>query len=219
MKRIRIIHSTEYRYRVPVRFGTHYVMLRPREGHDLHIAAAQVEVEPAASVRWRRDIYGNSIAILTFAEPADKLRVASQIDVDLYEEAPFDCLVDPAAKSYPFAYDADEQVELVPYRLSSYPHDGPALREWLRQLYQPGQLIDTYELLNQLNTRIFESFRYQYTFPAPAGVATIRRITNRPAPSMCRSPSPANRTRRCRWPVPGTGPPTRLREWTSRCKS
>jgi len=162
MKRIRIIHSTEYRYRVPVRFGTHYVMLRPREGHDLHIVAAQVDVEPVASVRWRRDIYGNSIAILTFAEPADKLRVASQIDVDLYEEAPFDCLVDPAAKSYPFAYDADEQIELVPYRLPSYPHDGPALREWLRQLYQPGQLIDTYELLNQLNTRIFESFRYQY---------------------------------------------------------
>jgi transglutaminase-like putative cysteine protease len=128
----------------------------------LHIAAAEIDLHPAASVRWRRDIYGNSIAILNFAEPADKLRLASQIDVDLYEEAPFDCLVDPAAKSYPFSYDADEQVELVPYRLPSYPHNGPALRQWLRQLYEPGQLIDTYELLNQLNTRIFEAFRYQY---------------------------------------------------------
>ena len=43
-------------------------------------------------------------------------------------------MVDPAAQEFPFAYDADEQVELVPYRLPSYPHDGPALQQWLRQI-------------------------------------------------------------------------------------
>jgi transglutaminase-like putative cysteine protease len=162
MKRIRIVHRTAYHYTSPVTFGTHRAMLRPREGHDAHIADTRLEIEPRAQVRWRRDIYGNSIAILDFLEPAACLRIASEVDVDLYDDVPFDCLIDSAAQSYPFQYPANEQVELIPYRLPSYPHDGPAVQQWLRQLYQPGQLVDTHELLNRLNTCIFESFRYQY---------------------------------------------------------
>jgi transglutaminase-like putative cysteine protease len=50
----------------------------------------------------------------------------------------------------------------VPYRLPSYPHDGPAVQRWLRELYQPGQLVGTWEVLNKLNTHIFETFRYRY---------------------------------------------------------
>ncbi len=162
MKRIRIIHDTAYHYHEPVTFGTHLAMLRPREGHDVHVAALQLEIEPRAQVRWRRDVYGNSITILDFAEPAQRLHVFSEVDVDLYDDAPIDCLIDPGAQSYPFQSAANDEVELIPYRLPSYPHDGPAVQQWLRQLYQPGQLIDTSELLSQLNTRIFESFKYQY---------------------------------------------------------
>ena len=65
MKRIRIIHKTEYHYKQPVKFGPHRAMMRPREGHDAHIARARVSVEPKAEVTWLRDAYDNSIAILT----------------------------------------------------------------------------------------------------------------------------------------------------------
>jgi transglutaminase-like putative cysteine protease len=160
MKRIRIIHSTAYTYNSPVEFGPHRALVRPREGHDVHIAGAQLTIEPAASVHWYRDIYGNSIAIITFTEPAVKLSVLSEVDVDLYDDTPIDCVIDPIARSYPFQYDAREQVEIVPYRLPSYPHDGPAVQGWLRDLYSPGQSINTSDLLNTLNTRIYESFRY-----------------------------------------------------------
>ena len=160
MKRIRITHVTEYHYHKPVTFGPHRAMLRPREGHDLHIASSKLMIEPEASVRWVRDIYGNSIAIITFAEPARKLGILSEIDVDLYDDTPIDCLVDPLAQSYPFQYPANEQVEIVPYRVPSYPHDGPAVQNWLLDLYSPGQLINTSELLYKLNTRIHETFRY-----------------------------------------------------------
>jgi transglutaminase-like putative cysteine protease len=160
MKRIRITHITEYHYHVPVTFGTHRALLRPREGHDLHIDSARLEVEPNAGVRWFRDVYGNSIAILTFTKPAAKLRLFSEMNVDLYDDVPIDCVVDPAAESYPFQYDASEQVEIFQYRLPSYPHDGPAVQRWLLDLYRPGQLISTNDLLTNLNTRIFEAFRY-----------------------------------------------------------
>jgi transglutaminase-like putative cysteine protease len=135
-------------------------LLRPREGHDLHIAGSRLKIEPVAEVRWVRDIYGNSIAIITFTEPSRKLGVYSEIEVDLFEDTPIDCLVDPLAQSYPFQYDASEQVEIVPYRVPGYPHDGPAVQHWLLDLYRPGQLINTSELLYQLNSRIHDSFRY-----------------------------------------------------------
>lgn len=160
MKRIRITHRTEYYYHEPVEFGPHRALLRPREGHDLHIARSRLAIEPHATVAWHRDIYGNSIAILNFAGPSNKLGLVSEVDVDLYEEIPIDWVLDPLAHSYPFQYDASEQVELVPYRLPSYPHDGPVLQEWLRDLYQPGQSITTPDLLHNLNSRIHEAFRY-----------------------------------------------------------
>lgn len=160
MKRIRITHKTEYDYHSPVTFGPHRALLRPREGHDLHIARSRLEVQPYASVIWHRDIHGNSIAVIHFEEPSRKLSLESEVDVDLYDGSPIESVIDPAAQSYPFQYDADEQVDIIPYRLPSYPLDGPALKEWLRSLYFPGQYINTFDLINRLNTRIFETFQY-----------------------------------------------------------
>lgn len=168
MKRIRIVHRTEYHYRTAVRFGPHQAMIRPREGHDLHIESTQLDIEPSAAVRWVRDIYGNSIAVITFSGPAQKLSIASDVTVTLFEDRPIECLIDPSATHYPFQYAADDQIEIMPYRLPSYPHDGPAVQQWLLDLYRPGQLVETWDLLSRLNSRIFEAF--QYRFRAECGV-------------------------------------------------
>jgi transglutaminase-like putative cysteine protease len=162
LKRIQILHRTEYHYRTPVALGPHRAMMRPREGHDLWIERSHVEIEPHATVRWMRDIYGNSIAIATFDAPTQKLSIASDVTVVLHDQRPLDCLIDPSATHYPFQYAAEDQVEIVPYRLPSYPHDGPAVQKWLLDLYRPGQLVETWDLLNRLNTRIFEAFEYRY---------------------------------------------------------
>ena len=160
MKPIRIIHETQYFYSQPVQFGPHRVLMRPREGHDLRIVGSRIEIEPKASVRWLRDIENNSVAILSFSEPADRLRVFAEIDVDLSEDNPIECLIEPSAREYPFQYPQHEQVALVPYRLPSYPYDGPALHNWLYESYRTGQSIDTFEMLMNLNTRIFEYLQY-----------------------------------------------------------
>jgi transglutaminase-like putative cysteine protease len=162
MKRIRIIHETSYRYNQPVSFGPHRAMMRPREGHDVHIVHGQVAVEPKATIRWLRDIYSNSIAILTFSEPAETLSIRSDIEVELRQDSPIECLIDPAARLYPFQYAPEEQVELIHYRLPSYPYEGPALQRWLSDLYKPGDVVGTFELLERLNTRIFETLKYAH---------------------------------------------------------
>jgi transglutaminase-like putative cysteine protease len=162
MKRIRIIHKTEYHYHQPVTFGPHRALLRPREGHDLHIARSTLDVEPTMNLRWLRDIYDNSVALLTFATPSRKLSIVSEVDVALYYDNPIECLIEPTAQSFCFQYAPEEQVELMAYRLPSYPYDGPKLEEWLRDLYRPGLVISTYDLLVKLNTYIHASFRYTH---------------------------------------------------------
>src|SRR5262245_13508228 len=101
MKQIQILHRTEYHYHVPVKLGPHRVLMRPREGHDVHITAARLEIQPLAQVRWLRDIYGNSIAVLTFSEPTREFSLLSDVLVNLYGDGPTECLLDPAAMSYP----------------------------------------------------------------------------------------------------------------------
>lgn len=129
----------------------------------MQIVSAKVEIEPLShQVRWLRDILGNSIAVLTFDEPTQHFSLRSDVTVALPDETPAECLLEPSAASYPFQYAADDQIEIVPFRLPSYPHDGPAVQQWLLDLYRPGQLIDTWDLLDRLNTRIFESFQYRY---------------------------------------------------------
>ena len=160
MKRIRITHKTEYHYRQPVKFGPHRALMRPREGHDVHIESGRVEIEPKASIRWLRDLHANSVAIINFEEPASTLRILSEVDVDLYDDTPITCMIDANARSFPFQYLASEQVGLIPYRLPAYPYDSPILQRWLRKLYQPGQLIDTFDLLNNLNSHIYTELKY-----------------------------------------------------------
>ena len=124
MKRIRIIHKTEYLYKQPVKFGPHRAMIRPREGHDAHIARARVSVEPQAEVTWLRDANDNSIAILTFEGTSDKLSLESEVDVDLYYDTLNEWPISPHAVSFPFQYPPEEHIDLMAYRPPSYPSMG-----------------------------------------------------------------------------------------------
>jgi transglutaminase-like putative cysteine protease len=160
VKRIQITHKTAYHYNAPVTLGPHRIMMRPREGHDIRIVRGSLHIEPEATVRWLRDIYSNSIAILTFAEPSRKLSILGEAEIDCLRDNPIECLIDPGARFFPFQYAPEEQIELIQYRLPSYPYDGPKLHEWLLELYRPGQVVETFDLLKKLNTYIHTSLQY-----------------------------------------------------------
>ena len=95
VQRLRLRHLTEYRYRQPVTFGTHRLMMRPREGHDIRILGRRTEIFPEATIRFVRDIYGNSIAILDFKKPADRLRIEVEADIGYIRDTPVEELIDP----------------------------------------------------------------------------------------------------------------------------
>ncbi|MGR8949545.1 MAG: transglutaminase family protein [Gammaproteobacteria bacterium] len=160
MKRIRIQHKTTYSFREEVNLLPHKLMIRPREGHDIYIENSLLQISPANNVKWQRDIYGNSIGIVTFAEPAKSLKIESDVVVRHYEERPLDFLVDEKALNFPFFFDPAERVDLIPYQTLCFPNDSEKLRGWLSGFWQPGQSIETFTLLDTISKFIVNSFTY-----------------------------------------------------------
>ena len=66
MNRIRIVHETQYHYIQPVKFGPHRALLRPREGHDVHISRSQ---QRTVGTEFDRLI----VVVLRFVDDADAL--------------------------------------------------------------------------------------------------------------------------------------------------
>jgi len=159
--KLRIRHRTTYFYSESVSFGPHRMMLRPREGHDIKIAQSVLEITPAHSIHWIRDVNGNSIAVADFTERAKQLMVFSDLVLDHFEINPFDFQIEPGAVNYPFAYDPETALELFAVIQPVYPNDAPRVQEWLGQFWRLGQSIDTIALLQQINGHISRTFKYQ----------------------------------------------------------
>lgn len=160
MRRLNITHTTEYRFPEPVTLLTHRLMLRPRESHNLRIESSTLEIAPAHSLQWKCDVLNNSVALVNFTEPADRLLIRSSAVIQHYEDNPFDFLVDDYAVNFPFAYSREEQADLAPFLQSVYPDSREALGNWLNALglNAPAQ---TFTLLDRLNREIANRFVYQ----------------------------------------------------------
>lgn len=158
MQRYRIRHHTLYSYDAEVGLHAHTLRLRPRESHELRIEASLLHISPTATLRWHRDAEDNSVAIATFSEPADSLRIESEVLIQQYHQAPLDFLVDPVAQFFPFQYSAEEQLLLAPYR-RPVDHDA-ALELWVAGLYAPGEHLETYALLERICSCIHDTFHY-----------------------------------------------------------
>ena len=160
--KLRIQHRTTYHYREPVSFGQHKILIRPREGHDLHIESSVLDIKPAHTIHWMRDVNGNSIAKVDFTEPAAQLMIYSELMLQHYDANPLDFIVEESAVNYPFVYEPDCHPELAVFMHIIYPKDTSALRDWLNQFWKPGgDKIETIALLQRVNQHIHDTFQYQ----------------------------------------------------------
>lgn len=159
MKRLRIQHVTEYLYPSIVTLNSHRLLIRPREGHDVRIESSRLEISPRYSIKWQRDVFDNSLAVVTFNEPSNKLTITSEVVIQHYEQAPLDFLLDDYAVQFPFTYAISEQIDLAAYQQMVFPNDLFAVTQWLRSLPIGG--MDTFRLLVSINQAISTQFRYQ----------------------------------------------------------
>src|SRR5918994_3478706 len=155
-----INHKTVYRYRQPVTFNEHRAMFRPRDSHDLRVIDAQLTLSPPGNVRWIHDVFSNSIALITFEQEADELRFESWIEIAHYGLHEPSFPIRSYAATYPFRYDNDQVVDLLPTLQCHYPDPEGAVSAWARQFVDPGG-VDTQELLVRITRAIKAQFAYE----------------------------------------------------------
>ncbi len=160
MKKIRIDHHTRYTYSEPVTLLPHRLLLRPRAGHDIRIETAELEISPPHELLWQRDIYGNSVGLVTFSEPVTELSIRSEVLLQNFEAQPLNFLVDERAVMFPFHFDLSERVEMIPYQMPCFPSDSAVVRDWVSEFWRPGQMIETYALLYDMSQAIAKRFAY-----------------------------------------------------------
>lgn len=161
MKRIRIQHQTTYTYPSSVTLLPHKLMIRPRAGYDIQLDQSELTIRPAHTIKWHRDIYGNSVAIVDFLESTTELSISSDQIISHYESEPLNFLVDEKAVMFPFFFNPSERVDLIPFQTLSFPGDSAIVRDWLQPFWQPGQSIETYGLLDNINQEIVKNFTYK----------------------------------------------------------
>lgn len=161
MKRYKLLHRTYYNFSAVVRLEPHALRLRPKEGHELRIESSTLKITPPASLRWHRDVEDNSVAIATFDTTTSQLLIESEVIIQHYNQAPLDFLVSDYATDYPFAYTADDRVLLAPYMDFSEHTAKDLLVEWVANLWQADERVQTYALLQRLSGHINQTLAYQ----------------------------------------------------------
>jgi transglutaminase-like putative cysteine protease len=158
--KLKIHHKTTYRFRQPVNFGPHRLMLRPRESRDLRVISSNIALTPAATVTWAHDVYGNAVATATFQTMSDSLVIDSVVELEL--DAVAWPIFDIAASAifYPFRYSDDEWSDLGALTMQQYADPAGRLRTWARGFVRSIP-TDTLSLLKDLSAGVFEQIRYQ----------------------------------------------------------
>lgn len=160
MKQIRIHHLTEYQFSQAVELTEHRLLLRPREGHDIRIHSSRLDVNPGAKTKWYRDIYGNSVGLLSYQGRTDRLCIESEVVIEHYAERPLDFVVDRRAVTFPFPFEPEDRLDLLPYCTHNWPNHTGQLKHWVERFWLPGQSIETYVLLDRMNKAIVSDFGY-----------------------------------------------------------
>ncbi|GJE42432.1 transglutaminase family protein [Methylobacterium soli] len=160
MVNLRIHHRTTYRYRQPVSFGPHRLLLQPRESREVRLVSSDLTVTPSATVTWAYDVAGNAVGTAMFQAPAPTLVIDSVARVELSAAAypVFD--ISASAASFPFRYSDDEWMDLGALTARQYADEDARLESWV-QGFVAGYPTDTLSLLKDLNAGVAGGIGYE----------------------------------------------------------
>jgi transglutaminase-like putative cysteine protease len=161
MKLLTVRHVTTYRYRQPVSFGEHRMMLRPRDSYDQRLIAASLVIDPEPSqLHWMHDVFGNCVAIARFSRRATELRFDSTIRLDHEPMNQLEFQLEEYARTYPFCYGSEEMPDLVRTIERQYLDREREVDRWAHQFLKKQGQVGTRELLAAMTYAIHERFTY-----------------------------------------------------------
>jgi transglutaminase-like putative cysteine protease len=159
MPALTIRHVTTYRYRRPVAFGEHRMMLRPRDSHDQKVIGATLGITPEpSSLRFDRDAFGNHVAIAEFVGRAAELSFESVVSV---EHAPADLSIDKGLLAFPVDYSGESPPDLDDCLRRRHADPDNEIGSWARQFFDEAAPVSAIELLTCLSQGIQREFLYR----------------------------------------------------------
>jgi transglutaminase-like putative cysteine protease len=159
---LNVRHLTTYRYKRPVEFGDHRMMMRPRDGYDQRLLSSELDIEPEPRrLRWLYDTFDNCVAVASFSGAWTSLRVENRFTVERTEDDQPGGEIDPRAQFFPFSYAPEELPDIARAMERLYGDPGGDLDRWVRQFVTPGATTVTSHLLMTLTYAIKEGFSYE----------------------------------------------------------
>jgi transglutaminase-like putative cysteine protease len=156
---LKVEHKTAYRYARAVKFNEHRLMCRPRDSHDLRLLDTTLTISPApAGTRWIHDVFGNSIALVTFAQEAPELVFVSSFRAEHYPSEPREIEIEDYARRLPFNYSADDVSDLGRTHERHYSDPEHKIDLWAKSFVDRDAL--TLDTLRHLTHAIKEQFEY-----------------------------------------------------------
>lgn len=166
---LQIRHLTRYRYRQPVGFGEHRMMLRPRESYDQRVLESRLTIGPEPShLRYVQDVFGNCVAIANFVADARELTFDSLVTLE-HNPAPLvldvDDIIPPDGL---FSYDPADLPDLALSIRPHHPDPGGELEAWARRFVRKRAPTKALGLLAEMTHTIREEFSYRTRLHGPA---------------------------------------------------
>jgi len=150
-------HVTRYRYDRPITLGPQVVRLRPAPHVRTPIPSYSLRITPEPHfLNWQQDVHSNWLARLVFPEQTTEFSITVDLVAEMSVINPFDFFLEPAATSFPFAYDAAAAKDLEPY-LYKLPAT-PALTAYLGQIDRHAE--KTIDFLVAINGQLQRDIRY-----------------------------------------------------------
>ncbi|RYG18932.1 MAG: transglutaminase family protein [Caulobacteraceae bacterium] len=161
MPLLSISHVTTYRYRQPVSFDEHRIMVRPRESYDQRLIDAELIITPEPTeLRWVQDVFGNAVAIARFDRRATELRFDSRVTMEHSPVEPERVDIEAYARDYPFTYSSEDMPDLL--RSIERQHHDPfrQIDAWARTFLDKDSRTGTLRLLSDMTRAVKRDFTY-----------------------------------------------------------
>ncbi len=153
-------HRTVYEYHSPVILNDHRMVLRPREGPALRLAAMSLTTSPDAEVSWTQDVFGNHIATARFDGQTDYLCIDAVSELTLSSAQWPVFAIAPDATRFPFTWPEDVRADLGLLARPQYPDPMGKVGQWVRG-FVVSRPMDTLTLLQAINSGIHKDMAYQ----------------------------------------------------------
>lgn len=156
--KLQIKHRTTYRYLRPVGLLAHRLMLSPRTDQRLRTLSFSIDCSASGSIDWAKDVFGNTIATVTFSEQTAELTITSAAVVEQTADPWPVFNIDISAHAYPFTYSTEDKTDLGAFAVATSP--GSRVADWA-EAFVGSRPTDTLLLLKDINAGILTNVSYR----------------------------------------------------------